>query len=108
MGLYSCFLKQLISRAGPSRIIRFLEKVDLFTCDLVFQVHRAGQSQYSQAQYHRCLLNSYRVGMLALETLARRVHDDRPQAKYARNPPYGEDVKWLLRVSKKLGMLHRI
>jgi hypothetical protein len=41
--------------------------------------------------------------MLALETLARRVHDDRPQAKYARNPPYGEDVKWLLRVSKKLG-----
>ena len=41
--------------------------------------------------------------MLALETLARRVHDDRPQAKYARNPPYGEDVKWLLRVAKKLG-----
>lgn len=41
--------------------------------------------------------------MLAMETLARRVHDDRPQAKYARNPPYGEDVKWLLRISKKLG-----
>lgn len=41
--------------------------------------------------------------MLALETLARRVHDDRPQAKYARNPPYGEDVKWLLRISKNLG-----
>lgn len=49
------------------------------------------------------LLSSYRVGMLALETLARRVHDDRPQAKYARNPPYGEDVKWLLGVAKKLG-----
>ncbi|KAB7501706.1 Zinc finger SWIM domain-containing protein 8 [Armadillidium nasatum] len=29
--------------------------------------------------------------------------DDRPQAKYARNPPYGEDVKWLLGVAKKLG-----
>lgn len=41
--------------------------------------------------------------MLALETLARRVHDDRPLAKYARNPPYGEDVKWLLRIAKKLG-----
>jgi len=41
--------------------------------------------------------------MLALETLARRVHDDRPQAKYARNPPYGEDVKFLLRVAKRLG-----
>ncbi|XP_035214833.1 zinc finger SWIM domain-containing protein 8-like isoform X3 [Stegodyphus dumicola] len=49
------------------------------------------------------LLAAYRVGMLAMETLARRVHDDRPQAKYARNPPYGEDVKWLLGVAKKLG-----
>lgn len=44
--------------------------------------------------------------MLALDTLARRVHDDRPQAKYARNPPYGEDVKWLLRISKNLGTHH--
>lgn len=51
----------------------------------------------------RYLLQAYNVGMLALETLARRVHDDRPQAKYARNPPYGEDVKWLLRISKRLG-----
>ncbi|KAH8367889.1 hypothetical protein KR084_003898 [Drosophila pseudotakahashii] len=51
----------------------------------------------------RYLLAAYNVGMLAMETLARRVHDDRPQAKYARNPPYGEDVKWLLRISKKLG-----
>ncbi|XP_054722766.1 zinc finger SWIM domain-containing protein 8-like [Uloborus diversus] len=49
------------------------------------------------------LLAAYRVGMLAMETLARRVHDDRPQAKYARNPPYGEDVKWLLSIAKKLG-----
>lgn len=58
--------------------------------------------QFSQAQM-RYLLAAYRVGMLALETLARRVHDDRPQAKYARNPPYGEDVKWLLRIAKHLG-----
>ena len=41
--------------------------------------------------------------MLAMETLARRVHDDRPQTKYARSPPYGEDVKWLLAVAMKLG-----
>lgn len=46
---------------------------------------------------------AYRVGMLAMETLARRVNDDRPQAKYARNPSYGEDVKWLLLIAKKLG-----
>ena len=51
----------------------------------------------------RYLSAAYDVGMFAMESLARRVHDDRPQAKYARNPPYGEDVKWLLRISKKLG-----
>lgn len=45
----------------------------------------------------------YRVGMLAMETLARRVNDDRPQTKYAKNPTYCEDVKWLLVVAKKLG-----
>lgn len=66
------------------------------------QAHRQPQ-QLSQTQL-RYLLVAYRVGMLAMETLARRVHDDRPQAKYARNPPYGEDVKWLLRISKHLGM----
>ncbi|XP_050328320.1 zinc finger SWIM domain-containing protein 8 homolog, partial [Bactrocera neohumeralis] len=58
--------------------------------------------QFTSTQL-RYLLAAYNVGMLAMETLARRVHDDRPQAKYARNPPYGEDVKWLLRISKKLG-----
>lgn len=62
----------------------------------------ASLSLSSSAQL-RYLLAAYNVGMLAMETLARRVHDDRPQAKYARNPPYGEDVKWLLRISKKLG-----
>ncbi|XP_011500234.1 PREDICTED: zinc finger SWIM domain-containing protein 8 [Ceratosolen solmsi marchali] len=65
------------------------------------QVHR--QNQSFTPQQFRALVAAYRVGMLALETLSRRVHDDRPQAKYARNPPYGEDVKWLLRVSKRLG-----
>ncbi len=49
------------------------------------------------------LMAAYRVGMLAMETLARRVHDDRPVQKYARNPPYGEDVKWLLKIAIKLG-----
>ena len=49
------------------------------------------------------LLAAYRVGIVALETLGRRAHDDRPQARYSRNPPYGEDVKWLLSVAKKLG-----
>ncbi|KOC70003.1 Zinc finger SWIM domain-containing protein KIAA0913, partial [Habropoda laboriosa] len=65
------------------------------------QVHRQ-----TQPREHRALVAAYRVGMLALETLARRVHDDRSQAKFARSPPYGEDVKWLLRVSKRLGTQH--
>ncbi|XP_017776997.1 PREDICTED: zinc finger SWIM domain-containing protein 8 [Nicrophorus vespilloides] len=64
---------------------------------------RPHRQQLNQIQL-RYLLAAYRVGMLAMETLARRVHDDRPQAKYARNPPYGEDVKWLLRISKHLEM----
>ena len=50
------------------------------------------------------LLAAYRVGIVALETLGRRAHDDRPQARYSRNPPYGDDVKWLLSVAKKLGI----
>ncbi|KAK7477763.1 hypothetical protein BaRGS_00030946 [Batillaria attramentaria] len=57
--------------------------------------HSPGQLKYLSA--------AFRVGMLAMETLARRVHDDRPQTKYARNPPYGEDVKWLLSIAMKLG-----
>ncbi|XP_020294167.1 zinc finger SWIM domain-containing protein 8 [Pseudomyrmex gracilis] len=65
------------------------------------QVHR--QSQGINQHQLRTLVSAYRVGLLAMETLARRVHDDRPQAKYARNPPYGEDVKFLLRVAKRLG-----
>ncbi|XP_030378874.1 zinc finger SWIM domain-containing protein 8 [Scaptodrosophila lebanonensis] len=65
-------------------------------------VRQRNPHQFTPTQL-RYLLAAYNVGMLAMETLARRVHDDRPQAKYARNPPYGEDVKWLLRISKKLG-----
>lgn len=41
---------------------------------------------FNQAQL-RYLMAAYNVGMLAMDTLARRMHDDRPQAKYARNPP---------------------
>ena len=52
----------------------------------------------------RYLMPAYRVGMIALETLGRRVSEDRPQTKFARNPSYSEDVKWLLGVAKKLGL----
>lgn len=42
-----------------------------------------GPPALPQAQLRR-LLAAYRVGMLALETQARRVHDDRPQNKFGR------------------------
>jgi hypothetical protein len=54
--------------------------------------------------YQRYLLSSFRVGMLALETLGRRVSEDRPQNKFTRNPSYADDVKWLLGVAKKIGL----
>ncbi|CAG0915760.1 unnamed protein product [Notodromas monacha] len=67
--------------------------------------HNQG-NQFAEYDYR---LNAYRVGMLAMETLATRVHDDRPQAKYAPNPPYADDVKWLLKLAIELGSayIHR-
>lgn len=58
----------------------------------------------NQLVCQRYLMSSYRVGMVALETLGRRVSEDRPQTKFTRNPSYFEDVKWLLGVAKKLGL----
>ncbi|XP_053208052.1 zinc finger SWIM domain-containing protein 8 homolog [Panonychus citri] len=49
------------------------------------------------------LLSAYRVAILAMEALGRKNHDERPTAKFARNPSYEDDVKWLLEVVKKLG-----
>lgn len=49
------------------------------------------------------LTSAYRIGLLALDTLARRVHEPN-QTKYSRNPPFREEIQWLLRLSKKLGM----
>nr|CAB3268068.1 zinc finger SWIM domain-containing protein 8 [Phallusia mammillata] len=49
------------------------------------------------------LQSAFRVGMLALDLLTKRT-EDRPNNKYARNPPYANDVKWILKLSTKLGM----
>ncbi len=54
---------------------------------------------------HRCLLLAYRVGILALDVLGRKIGEERPQVKFARSPSYGDDVKWLLtHVAQKLGI----
>jgi hypothetical protein len=62
----------------------------------------AQQNLHHAASQH--LLSAYRVGMLALESLGRRVSEERPQFKFARNPNYGDDVKWLMTISRKLGL----
>ncbi|XP_078499350.1 zinc finger SWIM domain-containing protein 8 isoform X1 [Lissotriton helveticus] len=49
------------------------------------------------------LHSAYRVGMLALEMLGRRAHNDHPN-NFSRSPPYTEDVKWLLGLASKLGV----
>lgn len=63
------------------------------------------QQQQQRDQGNNCYLYAaYRVGMLAMETMGRRIHDERSYVKYTQNPPYGDDVKWLLKMSRKLGM----
>ncbi|KAL1237088.1 Zinc finger SWIM domain-containing protein [Trichinella pseudospiralis] len=47
---------------------------------------------------------AYRVGMLAMKTMERRNAEDRTYVKFSQNPPYGDDVKWLLQVCKELGL----
>jgi hypothetical protein len=66
--------------------------------------HAAAAGVVGSVLHQRYLLSAFRVGMLALETLGRRVSEDRPQTKFTRNPSYAEDVKWLLGVAKKVGL----
>jgi hypothetical protein len=41
--------------------------------------------------------------MLALESLGRRLNDERPAAKFAKTPNYADDVKWLHSIAQRLG-----
>lgn len=72
---------------------------------LVDNVQHHHHQQQQREQGNTCYLYAaYRVGMLAMETMGRRIHDERSYVKYTQNPPYGDDVKWLLKMSRKLGM----
>lgn len=46
---------------------------------------------------------AYRCGMLAIDILKPRLHDERPQSRFSSHPPYGEDIKWLMKIAMKLG-----
>lgn len=72
-----------------------------------FSSRSLNQQQGGPVSYY--LNNAYRVGMLALESLARRSPDDRPTVKYSRNPPCSDDIRWLCSLSARLGTsyLHR-
>ncbi|XP_059097624.1 zinc finger SWIM domain-containing protein 8-like [Tigriopus californicus] len=75
---------------------------------MVQHPNQGGQAQGNGtapgANGQRYLFATYRVGMLALEHLGRKISEERPQLKFAKNPSYEEDVKWLLQIAKKLGL----
>lgn len=68
-----------------------------------FPVEDEQHSQPVSPQGLHYLHSAYRVGMLALEMLGRRAHNDHPN-NFSRSPPYTEDVKWLLSLAAKLGV----
>uniref|UniRef100_A0AAX7SYJ8 SWIM-type domain-containing protein n=1 Tax=Astatotilapia calliptera TaxID=8154 RepID=A0AAX7SYJ8_ASTCA len=73
---------------------------------LVSSPFPAEDEQHSQPisqQGLHYLHSAYRVGMLALEMLGRRAHNDHPN-NFSRSPPYTEDVKWLLGLAARLGV----
>ncbi|XP_054651389.1 zinc finger SWIM domain-containing protein 8 isoform X1 [Dunckerocampus dactyliophorus] len=68
-----------------------------------FPVEEDQHSQPISQQGLHYLHSAYRVGMLALEMLGRRAHNDHPN-NFSRSPPYTEDVKWLLGLAARLGV----
>ncbi|XP_034537389.1 zinc finger SWIM domain-containing protein 8 isoform X2 [Notolabrus celidotus] len=68
-----------------------------------FPVEEEQHSQPISQQGLHYLHSAYRVGMLALEMLGRRAHNDHPN-NFSRSPPYTEDVKWLLGLAARLGV----
>lgn len=70
----------------------------LFICLLWVRYQDGGEGEgYILSCAHLCFL-----GMLALEMLGRRAHNDHPN-NFSRSPPYTDDVKWLLGLAAKLG-----
>ncbi|KAI5107856.1 zinc finger SWIM domain-containing protein 8, partial [Silurus meridionalis] len=68
-----------------------------------FPMEDEQHSQPVSQQGLHYLHSAYRVGMLALEMLGRRAHNDHPN-NFSRSPPYTEDVKWLLGLAARLGV----
>ncbi|XP_077585234.1 zinc finger SWIM domain-containing protein 8 isoform X4 [Stigmatopora nigra] len=68
-----------------------------------FPVEEEQQHQLISQQNMHDIHSAYRVGMLALEMLGRRAHNDHPN-NFSRSPPYTEDIKWLLGLASKLGV----
>ncbi|XP_033836156.1 zinc finger SWIM domain-containing protein 8 [Periophthalmus magnuspinnatus] len=68
-----------------------------------FPTEEEQHSQPLSQQGLHYLHSAYRVGMLALEMLGRRAHNDHPN-NFSRSPPYTEDVKWLLGLAARLGV----
>ena len=81
-------------------------------CHSLFQQQQQQQQQQPQQtdpNHRQYLLNAFRVGMLAMNTLAlerarqNHAHMERRGEQNHPTPRYGEDVKWLLKIALKLG-----
>ena len=86
---------------------RMVREVELYKRNLAMQNPSDSHLSMTPDQLGP-LLSAYRVGLLGMETLSRRVHDDRPQVKYAKNPSYGDDVRWLMGIAMKLGTYQNV
>nr|XP_020514825.1 LOW QUALITY PROTEIN: zinc finger SWIM domain-containing protein 8 [Labrus bergylta] len=90
--------------SGPA--LQALPSLSSQPAPLVSTAFPSEDDQHSQPisqQGLHYLHSAYRVGMLALEMLGRRAHNDHPN-NFSRSPPYTEDVKWLLGLAARLGV----
>ncbi|CAF94538.1 unnamed protein product, partial [Tetraodon nigroviridis] len=89
----------------PGPAVQAIPPLSSQPSSLISTTFPAEDEQHSQpisTQGLHYLHSAYRVGMLALEMLGRRAHNDHPN-NFSRSPPYTEDVKWLLGLAARLG-----
>uniref|UniRef100_H3CH72 Zinc finger, SWIM-type containing 8 n=1 Tax=Tetraodon nigroviridis TaxID=99883 RepID=H3CH72_TETNG len=89
----------------PGPAVQAIPPLSSQPSSLISTTFPAEDEQHSQpisTQGLHYLHSAYRVaGMLALEMLGRRAHNDHPN-NFSRSPPYTEDVKWLLGLAARL------
>uniref|UniRef100_H3BWF9 Zinc finger, SWIM-type containing 8 n=1 Tax=Tetraodon nigroviridis TaxID=99883 RepID=H3BWF9_TETNG len=94
-----------LAGSPPAPAVQAIPPLSSQPSSLISTTFPAEDEQHSQpisTQGLHYLHSAYRVaGMLALEMLGRRAHNDHPN-NFSRSPPYTEDVKWLLGLAARL------